>query len=255
MNSREGFIGPPLVSLLLVLAALAAFSAFAAFASFARTAFDRRSAARCVRNLHFCAVAQAIAALDDHPLARRKAGLDRDAVAFGDADAHFAQLDRFVLFDDVDESSLPAAHDGRVRNERRPAPGIEQHANVDELIWKEARILVRELRLELDRARRGIDLVVDARERARGELLLLLAVVGLDRQLFARAYPLHQARQAVLRDGEDDRDRLQLRDDHEAVRVARAHDVARVDQAQAQAPGNRRSDARIGQLQLGVVDL
>src|SRR5882762_6795679 len=145
MNSREGFIEAPLVSLLLVLAALAAFTAFA---SFARAAFDRRSASRCVRNLHFCAVAQAIAAFDDHQLTGSEAGLDRHAVAFGDADAHLAQLDRSVLFDDIDEGPLPAAHDGRVRNERRPAPGIEQHANVDELIWKEARFLVRELRLE-----------------------------------------------------------------------------------------------------------
>src|SRR5712691_13105864 len=100
MNSREGFIGPPL-RLLLVLAAPAAFTAFA------RAAFGRRGAARRVGNIHLRSVAQAVAALDDDQLSGREAGLDRHAVAFGHAHAHLAQLDRPVLLDDVDESSLP----------------------------------------------------------------------------------------------------------------------------------------------------
>ena len=54
---------------------------------------------------------------------------------------------------------------------------------------------------------------------------------------------LQHRRQAVLRDGEDHRDRLQLRDHHQAVGVARVHDVAGVDLAQAEAPADRRGDA------------
>src|SRR2546426_2296129 len=48
--------------------------------------------------------------LDDHPLARRKAGFDRHAVRFGDTHIHLAQRDSPVLVDDVDESPLAAAH-------------------------------------------------------------------------------------------------------------------------------------------------
>src|SRR2546422_9893201 len=47
---------------------------------------------------------------------------------------------------------------GRIRDEGCAAPGIEQHASVDELVGKEACIVVRELCPKLYRARREIDL-------------------------------------------------------------------------------------------------
>ena len=68
-------------------------------------------------------------------------------------------------------------------------------------------------------------------------------------------HALHHRRQQVLRHGEDDCDGLKLRDDHEAIGVARAHDVARINQTQPEAAADRRADARIGELQPRVFHL
>src|SRR5439155_1677232 len=81
----------------------------------------------------------------------------------------------------------------------------------------------------------GIDLVVGRRERSRGELRLLLAVPGFNRDRLARLHALEHGRDAVLRHGEDHGYRLQLRDDDQAVGIARTHDVAGIDEPQSHA--------------------
>jgi hypothetical protein len=155
----------------------------------------------------------------------------------------------------VDEQALRAALHRRRRDDHHVDQAVELHAHVDELVGKEAGIVVAELRLELDRAGRGIDLVVGRHENAVRQLRLLLPVPGLDRDLLAGLQATHHHRHAVLRHGEEHRHRLQLRDHHQAVGVARSHDVAGIDQAQAGAAADRRSDARVGELQLRVLDL
>ena len=72
--------------------------------------------------------------------------------------------------------------------------------------------------------------------------------------MLAGAQFRHYRRQVVFRNGEHDRDRLQLGDHDQAVRVAGAHDVAEVDLAQPEAAADRRGDAAVDQLQLGGVD-
>ena len=59
----------------------------------------------------------------------------------------------------------------------------------------------------------------------------------------------------LLRQGEQHRERLQLRDDDDAVRVRGMHDVALVDLADAGAAGDRRNDLGVVEDRLGVVDL
>src|SRR5439155_23248643 len=66
--------------------------------------------------------------------------------------------------------------------------------------------------------------------------------------------PRH-GRQLVLRQGEDDRDRLQLGYDDDAVRITRLDVIAGVNLAQPDAAGDRRDDTAIGQVQLLGVDL
>ena len=66
---------------------------------------------------------------------------------------------------------------------------------------------------------------------------------------------LHQRGEQVLRDGVEHGDRLELRDDDDAVSVAGVHDVAGIDQPQTEAAADRRADARISKLQPRVVDL
>src|SRR5581483_7830738 len=58
-----------------------------------------------------------------------------------------------------------------------------------------------------------------------------------------------------LRHGIEDRDRLELRDDDDAVGIAGLDDVAWVDLSQAKATADRSGDAGVGELQPRVIDL
>src|SRR5262249_32443864 len=61
--------------------------------------------------------------------------------------------------------------------------------------------------------------------------------------------------QLILRQREDYGDWLNLGDDHEAVGIGGVNDVAGINKAQTDSTGDRRSDTRVNQLQLGVVNL
>ena len=61
--------------------------------------------------------------------------------------------------------------------------------------------------------------------------------------------------QIRLRQGEQQRNRLDLGDDDETVGVGRMNDVADVDLADAGDAGNGRGQARIAELDVGLVDL
>jgi hypothetical protein len=163
--------------------------------------------------------------------------------------------DRLVVLHDVDERPLGAALDGRRGRERRVGPGLDGHPHVDELVREEHAVGVREFGLELDRAGRGVDLVVRGQEPAGAELFLLRAVERVDGNAIAGPQALHHARQRIFGDREHDADRRELRDHHDAGRVRRAHDVARVDLAQADAAADRSDHARVGELQLRIVDV
>ena len=116
-------------------------------------------------------------------------------------------------------------------------------------------VRVGEARLQLHRAGLRIDLVVGGGERAVGELRRLLAVPGFHRDDVTRLQALHHRGKQVLRNGIEHGDRLELRDDDDAVGVAGVHDVAGIDLPQAEAAADRRGDARIGELQPRVLHL
>ena len=81
-----------------------------------------------------------------------------------------------------------------------------------------------------------IDLVVDEGERAFAEFGFVVAAEGENRQrALAVESPLTSGN-ASFRQGEDDRDRLDLGDDDEAGLVGGVHDVALIDQPDAGAP-------------------
>src|SRR5438876_140565 len=77
------------------------------------------------------------------------------------------------------------------------------------------------------------------------ETVRAAAVESGDGQLCAGAEPPDNDGQVVLWQGENYRDRLDLSDDHDAVRVARLHVVARIDLPQSDPAGNRRDNAAI----------
>ena len=65
---------------------------------------------------------------------------------------------------------------------------------------------------------------------------------------------LGDGRKVVFRQGEDDRDRLQLGDDQHGIGVGGMHDISRIDQPQADAATYRSGDMAIEKIQLGVID-
>ena len=110
-----------------------------------------------------------------------------------------------------------------------------------------------ELRLETDGAARGVDLVVDERERSAVKLDLTVRSECGDGErscLHASGY----ARQLVLWRRKDDGNGLDLRDDRYALLVAGMNDVAAIHHAEAHSPGDWRGDGRVAELHLGVVD-
>ena len=130
---------------------------------------------------------------------------------------------------------------------------LQHHPHVDELSRPQGIALVGEGRLQAYRAGGLIDFVVDQRQGTAVELCPVIA-----RQ---RRHGHRPARQRlvdlqyhVLGQGEHDRDRLNLRHHDDAGGIGRVHDVARVHQADAGAPGKWRGDAGVLKLCARVVD-
>ena len=83
----------------------------------------------------------------------------------------------------------------------------------------------------------------------------MLAVEGIHGNPLVGFQQFEHHGQVILRDRVDHRDRLQLRDHHHPCRIPCAHDVAWIDQAQAQTPRHGRRDTRIRELEPRIVDL
>ena len=106
-------------------------------------------------------------------------------------------------------------------------------------------------RLQLDRAGRRVDLVVDGEQLAGRELGLLRAVPGLDRRL-ARPAAGACITRGTLSSGIGNTTVIGCSCVMTTMPLVsrRVHDVAGVDLAQADAAADRRGDARVRELQL-----
>jgi len=76
---------------------------------------------------------------------------------------------------------------------------VELHAHVDELVRKQTFIIVGKLGFRLQRAGAGVDLIVETRQRAARELVLLRAIERVHGELVARVQFLEHAGQDCLR--------------------------------------------------------
>ncbi len=103
-------------------------------------------------------------------------------------------------------------------------------------------------RLQLDRAGGRVDRVVGRQQRALVEFRLAVRCQGGDRQL-PGSHRQADARQGVLRQGEEHRDRMDLGDRHDPCRVPGMHHVARIDLAQADTSLKRRGDGAVAEVQ------
>src|SRR6185312_13536487 len=82
----------------------------------------------------------------------------------------------------------------------------------------------------------------------------LRTVIGIDAQSLPAIHLLHDGADIVLGDGEQHRDRLQLRHHDNAVRLSGFHKVADIDLAQTDAAGHWRRDLRVLQIDLRLID-
>src|SRR5579871_24627 len=189
----------------------------------------------------------------------------RDALALGKALLHLHQLaglradrqrrgrDRRVCADDVREHSVrPALQRARRDRERLPVD-VGQQSHVDELTRPELALGIRERRLDADGPGRLVDLVVDQRHGAAIDLFAVVAGNG-DRGHRPAVQGFADVAERVFRQAEDDRDRLQLRNDDDAAGVRCVHVVAGIDLADSGPAGDRRRNARVGELRLRIRD-
>src|SRR5205814_7302549 len=93
--------------------------------------------------------------------------------------------------------------------------------------------------LALDCTSVRIDLVVDGEQRASGELLDQIAVIGFDHELLPGAHSCEHLGEIVFRNGENQGDGLELCNHGQAVvGVIGTHHIAHVNLAQSDTPGD-----------------
>ena len=94
----------------------------------------RPGARRTVDDLDLRAVAQTVDAVDHHLVARLEARGDHRALAVARSGDDVALGDRRIVVEEIDEIARRAELDRRVGGERRPGHGVDQKADVDELL-------------------------------------------------------------------------------------------------------------------------
>src|SRR5262249_50958678 len=129
-----------------------------------------------------------------------------------------------------------------------------QQVHIHELVGEKFVLGIIEDGFELVGSGGGIDLIVDGEQLSGGNLVGVIAVVGSHHQGRALFHALHDLRQLILRQSENDGNRLELSDHYQTVGVRSMDYVADVHQAQPDAAADRRGDVQINDLQLGIVN-
>ena len=82
-----------------------------------------------------------------------------------------------------------------------------------------------------------------------------IAAVSIHLERLPGGHFLEHHLKLIFGDGKDGADGVHLRNDQQSVGVASLHDIPRVDQPQPDAPGGRRRDLAVSQVDLGAFDL
>jgi len=83
----------------------------------------------------------------------------------------------------------------------------------------------------------------------------VVTIKGLDGKLRAGTQFGHHLRKLILRQAENHRNRLELGDDEEPIRVGSMHNVTGIHETKSDAPADRGGDMGVSELEFGVVDL
>src|SRR5262249_31256532 len=132
--------------------------------------------------------------------------------------------DRIIVLGDVDEGAVRAALDGGGRHHDGVLERVDQELHVDELAGPKLQALVGKLGLELHRAGGLVDLIVDYHELAAIDHRAVVVAERLHRQRPLCEGPVDLG-QLLLRQGEDEGDRPDLGDHHDAGGIGRMDDV------------------------------
>jgi hypothetical protein len=200
-------------------------------------------------------LAQPVGAVDHDSIVGLQPRCDLDLITVGDAGLNLLNADRIVRLDQEDEGSWGAVLDRRDGGGCRVVERAHQQPSVDELIGKELFVGIGESGAKLDRAGGRIDQVVDAFQGSRGDQLVVRTVVGGNNKLLSGSHFIPYVLDRVLRDDEDDGDRLNLGQHHEPGRVRRLDVVSRIDKAQANPSRDRRNDTTIGEIEFRCLDI
>ena len=129
----------------------------------------------------------------------------------------------------------------------------QQQAYIDKLAWPQRVIFVLKGRLQADCSCALIDLVVDESQRAFPEQLMISAPFRNDLERSVGHFP-RDVRKLPVRQAKHRRDRLELGDHHQSVRIPGMDNVALVDKADAGPPRKGRCDRAVGELRLRALD-
>ena len=201
-------------------------------------------------DLDLCPVAKPIGAVDHDFISRSEAGKDLHPVAVDEASFHHLNRDRAVGLDLVDERARRAVLDRRDRRDRHAGQFLDEQTRIHELVGKQRLVGVGERGAQLHGAGGGVDLVVEAFQGPGCDRLGVRAIVRRDRERLTRARQRPDLFDVILRNDEDHRDGLQLRQHDQPGRAGRLHIIARIHQAQADASGDRRDDVTIDEVEL-----
>src|ERR1700721_638020 len=161
---------------------------------------------------YLAAILKLVLTVNYDDIARVDPGTDPDIVAGSLSKGNNVDIHGIAAGNDIDVSALGPALDGSGGDDDQILFDVHEHVDVYELIREEDVVFIRESGFELVGARRGIDLVVDGSEFTVGNLGEVVAVVGLDGKLSAPARFDQNLLKLVLRQGENNRNRLKLRD-------------------------------------------
>ena len=108
---------------------------------------------------------------------------------------------------------------------------VDQDSRIDELIGEKRAVGIGENCFQLHGARRRVDLVIDALQRAGRQECFLLAIKGRHCELLLPFHSGEDGGQVVFRQGKDERDRLHLSDDQQTSGVGGMDHITDIDQA------------------------
>ena len=163
---------------------------------------------------------QLVLSVDHDLLIGLEAGINEGLAAADLRDLDRPALDRALGIDDIDVGAVRALLHSRCSDGEAIMYRIDEQPRVDELARPEPARFVDKIRLELDRARCLQDLVVDEAEYALVQQGRVVLAVGENRERgLGLLLLLLDLRQIRFRESEDQLNRIDLRDDDEAVRT------------------------------------